>query len=105
MLAIERAGVLHLIDPRGVHMSFRAADLLPMTPRMPRWLWLAGTVGQTTLMLCLFAMALAHVTVVVAARIQARSSSKGSPGFATWLNLAAISLMAGVLYVAWTAAS
>lgn len=99
MIAIERGGVLHLIDPRGFHARFRASDLVPLDRRTGRVAWLVGALGLGPFGLLVAAMVLAHAMGLVVERV-ARSGG-GAKRFGTLAGLTAISLVAGVLYVLW----
>ncbi len=100
MIAIERAGVLHLIDPRGFHARFRADDLAPLDRRTARFAWLAGALGIGPFALLVAAMALAHAMAFVVARTA--GAAEGIRRFATLAGLTAVSLAGAVLYVLWT---
>jgi hypothetical protein len=93
-IAIERAGVLHIVDPRGFHARFRASDLASLDRHTARFAWLAGALGSLALTLLVVAMAFAHGLAILVER--------GHPKIATLAGLTSLSIASAVLYVLWT---
>jgi hypothetical protein len=94
-IAIERSGVLHLVDPRGFHARFRASDLASLDRHTPRLAWLAGTLGGTVLALLVVGMAFAHALAILVERAPRK--------IATLAGLTSVSIASAVLFVLWTA--
>ena len=92
-IAIERAGVLHIVDPHGFHARFRASDLSPLDRRTGRLAWLAGALGAMVLALLVIAMIVAHALGIVVERAPAK--------VARLAGLTSVSLASVVLYVLW----
>jgi hypothetical protein len=93
-IAIERAGVLHLVDPRGFHARFRASDLASLDRHTARLTWLAGALGSMALTFLVVGMAFAHGLAILVER--------GHAKIATLAGLTSVSIAGTVLFVLWT---
>ncbi len=103
LVATERAGVLHLVDPRGFHVRLRADDLAPLDPRMSRAAFLAGVLGLTSFAALLAATVLAHVLAWVFERAMQGRARWRKYGSVAWL---AMVLAAGAsVALVWSAGS
>jgi hypothetical protein len=102
LVAAEREGVLHLVDPRGFHVRLRAGDLAPLDPRTSRLAYLAGALGTTLFVLVLGALVAAHALALVLER-GVRRGGAAAP-IARLSGLTALLLAGGAVLAVWYAA-